>query len=92
VRGLEKRNVHHGVVSAIARPELQIVDRGRCGNQRVSQFNVMAFRVLSQVVSSALPNFGIDRDGMDRSKERFERGMLPWPGAVPEFGHGNGRA
>src|SRR5882672_5656701 len=89
---LEKTNVFHGVVPAVARPQFQIVDRDRCGNQGVSQFYVVALRVLPQIVSCAYSNFGIYRDAMNRRKKSFEGVLFLRASAVPELGHGDGGA
>ena len=85
IHDLEKRNVFHRVVSAVACPEFQIVDRRCCGDQRVSQFNSMTFRELSQVVPREYSNFRIDGDAMNRGEQRFERAMLPGARAMPEL-------
>src|ERR1700731_284445 len=86
-----KGDVFHRVVLAIPGPEFQFVDENRGGNECVSQLNVMAFRILPQIVSRPLPDLDVDRNAIDRHKERIKSRMFPRPGAMPELRNGHRR-
>src|SRR5271170_6620323 len=53
-RLLIKTDVVHGVVAAVARPQLQFVNGRRCRDQGVSQFHVVALGVVPQVIAGPL--------------------------------------
>jgi hypothetical protein len=52
-------------MASIASPELKVVDGGGSGDQRVSQFHMMALGILSQVITGALPNPGVNCDALN---------------------------
>ena len=73
----------HGVVPAIARPEPNAMDGDGRRNHGISQFDVVALGILIQVVSSALPDFGVDRNAGHYCEERGESFPLMRPDALP---------
>jgi len=77
-----KDNVFHWVIPAVARPELQFMDGDSCSYERVTQFDVMALRILPQIASCPLPDLDVDRDAVERGKERVESRVFRRPGAV----------
>src|ERR1700686_531222 len=87
-----KGDVLHGVVLAITRPEFELMDGNCPGDEPVPQFDVMALRVLPQIVSRTLPDLEVDRNACDRDKERTESSMFLRTRAVPKLRDGHRRA
>jgi len=53
---------------AVACPEFQIVNRGRCRNQCVTEFYMMAFREKMKILTGTPANRNINRDTLDDRK------------------------
>lgn len=87
-----KGDVLHRVVPAITRPEFELMDGNCRGDERVTQFDVMALRVLPQIVSRTLPDLDVDRNACDRGKERTESRNFLRTRAVPKLRDGHRRA
>jgi len=77
-------------VAAVARPEFQIVNRGRCRNQRVTQLYVMAFREALEVFAGTAANRNIYRDTLDNGKKPRKGCMFQRSCAMPEFRDSHG--
>jgi len=76
---------------AISRPKLQFIGGCPGRNQGVGKFDVMALRILSQIVSREHSDFHVDRNALDRRKERIEDRMLMGPDPMPKFSKGDRR-
>lgn len=88
----EEGDVLHGVVAAVAGPELQLVDCGGGGDQSIAEFNMMAFGELLKITAGAPAQGGVYRQAFNCHKKSIEDGVLFGPSAMPEFRDGNGRA
>ena|SRR5215469_9235434 len=74
---------------AVARPQLQAPNRSRRRNERVSQFYVMALRILPKIGSCAGPNLGVNRHAIQRSEKRVQSSIFVRQSAVPQFRDGD---
>jgi hypothetical protein len=80
---LEKTKTFHGIVPAIPRPQLQVVNGSRRGNQCVTQFDAVALGVLSQICTRALADLNIDGDTPYRPEKNLKNLLVPRPSSVP---------
>ena len=90
-RGLEEGKALHWIMTAISRPQLQAVNGSRCGDQRVSQFDAVAFRKHPQVVAGTPPDLQVDRNALDDREEIFQNLVLLRPCRMPKLCHRDGR-
>jgi len=82
----------HWIVSTVAGPQFQIMNR-RCRRyQRISQFNAMALAVLSQILPSLPTNLQVDGHTLNCREESIQNLMLCLPRSVPDLGDRNWRA
>ena len=72
-------------MATVASPKAQVVDGGGRGNQRVSQFNMVAFGELAEKVSGALADLGVDGNTVNGCEKSFEDPILRWSGAMPKL-------
>ena len=75
-------------MAVVARPEFQLVDGSGSGDQCVGQFQAVAFRKLSHVVSRLPPNLGVNRDASHRCKKFVQILVLVGADAAPQFRNG----
>ena len=85
---LIERDVSHRVMAAVTCPEFQLVDGSGSGDQCVGQFQVVAFRKLSHVVSRLPPNLGVNRDARHRREQIVKNPLLMRQDAAPQFRNG----
>ena len=75
---------------SVPRPEIQIVNGSSRGNQSVSQFDLVAFRVLPQVITGSFADHGVNGNAVNGVEKSAEDLVFIAAGAMPQLSHRDG--
>jgi len=88
--GSKEPAVLHGVMLAVTRPEGEIMNRSRGGNQGITEFDMVAFGELPQVVAGATPDFRADGHARQGAEQCVEDPVFVRPRSMPHLRYGHG--
>src|SRR5437879_4726465 len=87
----EKTKIFHRIVPAIPRPQVQVVNRSRRGNQCVTQLDAVTPGVLSQICTRPLADLNIDGDTLHRREKYLKNPLILGPRSMPKLCNRHGR-
>src|SRR6516164_5083230 len=82
---LEKAKILHRIVPAIPRPQLQVVNGSRRGNQCITQLDAVTLEVLFQIRTRPLADLNIYGDAPYCREKGLKNGLIPRPSSMPKL-------